>query len=256
MGIKGLRSRVTVGFMGIAGLLFLSGMLSFFELSRLSDATDEILRANRRNMELSQDLIHSLQGQNDAFVRIVAFGEHTLDSSCMESVTYLEQAVEQAMIRTSQVELLDSMLYAVQRIRTLSQRLVDEAHVESDTVGSSRDIYNEYQPLYNSMLGLVDEYINTSQNILAPRAESLRHNAYRAVTPIFISLVVMIVIVLLLYYFMMLYCVNPIVVMNKSLTGFINYKIPFTPKAECRDEVEELRDKIEKLTLVAMKSKS
>ena len=41
----------------------------------------------------------------------------------------------------------------------------------------------------------------STQSSLAPRTEQLKRNAYRAVTPVLISLLVMIAIVLMLYYF-------------------------------------------------------
>ena len=97
--------------------------------------------------------------------------------------------------------------------------------------------------------------LSYAQNSLTPRAERLSRNAYRAVTPVFISLVVMIVILLMFYYFIMIYSVNPIVEMNKSLGDWIRYKLPFTIKAECRDELEELKTKIESVTSNAKLSK-
>ena len=87
-----------------------------------------------------------------------------------------------------------------------------------------------------------------AQNSLSPRAERLSRNAYRAVTPVFISLVVMIVILLMFYYFIMIYAVKPIIEMNRSLGDWMRYKLPFSVKSECRDEMAELRDKIESVT--------
>ncbi len=270
MKIKGLKSRVTIGFMGIATLLLLSGLLSFFELSRLSEDTDVILRSNRQSMEFSRGMIHHLQSQNYAFVQIVAFGDRSLDEMCMASVEELAKTIKEASVSAGELELMDSMMYNVGQLRSVTERLVSipaPTMVDSlmlsmglsdnqSVVNENRVIYNEYQPIYTKMLSLIDDYLNLSQNIIAPRAESLRHNAYRAVTPVFISLMVMIIIVLLLYYFMMLYCVMPIISMNSALGSFMTYRVPFAPKAECRDEVEELRDKIEQLTLHSNKAKS
>ncbi len=277
MEIKGLRRRVTIGFMSIAGLLFLSGMLSFFELNTLSDDTDLILRANKRNMELSRSMLHSLQSQNYAFVQIIAFDDRSLDSMCLASVSELEQSIRDARAESGVDGILDSMVVSVTKLRAVSERLVAmpvtpitpinenidttitdslieaepiviiEDHIDNnfDDHAEDQNLYRDYQMIYNSMLNYIDSYLDASQNILAPRAESLHNNAYRAVTPVFISLVVMIVIVLLLYYFMLLYCVNPIVAMNKSLFDYLSFKIPFAPKCETRDEVNELRENIE-----------
>ena len=79
---------------------------------------------------------------------------------------------------------------------------------------------------------------------------------YRAVTPVLISLVVMIAIVLMLYYFMSVYCVNPIIRMNKGLGDYLSFRVPFVVKADCKDEVLELKEKIETLITVSKQPKS
>ena len=97
---------------------------------------------------------------------------------------------------------------------------------------------------------------NSTQRSLAPRAEQLKKNAYRAVTPVLISLVVMIATVLMLFYFTMLYCVNPIVAMNKGLGQYLTFRIPFAVKAECKDEILELKEKIEALVAMLKQNKA
>ena len=104
---------------------------------------------------------------------------------------------------------------------------------------------NNYLPAYNKTSGAIMSVMSDVRTSLTPRAERLSRNAYRAVTPVFISLVVMIALLLMFYYFVMIYVAKPIVAMNKSLGDSIRYKIPFAVKSECRDEMQELKDKIE-----------
>ena len=84
----------------------------------------------------------------------------------------------------------------------------------------------------------------------------MKKNAYRAVTPVLISLVVMIAIVLMLYYFMSLYCVNPIIRMNKGLGDWLSFRVPFAVKGDLKDEVLELKEKIEALINISKQTKS
>jgi signal transduction histidine kinase len=95
--------------------------------------------------------------------------------------------------------------------------------------------------------------MSQAQISLSPRAEQLSRNAYRAVTPVFISLVVMIIILLMFYYFIMIYALKPIIEMNKSLGDWLRYKVPFKTKSECRDELQELKEKIESVTNTSKK---
>ena len=97
--------------------------------------------------------------------------------------------------------------------------------------------------------------MSSVQGSLTPRAEQLNLNAYRSVTPVFISLLVMIAILLMFYYFIMIYTVKPIIEMNRSLGDWLRYKLPFDVKAECRDEMHELKEKIESVMVGAKTTK-
>ncbi|MBQ5861086.1 MAG: hypothetical protein IIW65_02950, partial [Alistipes sp.] len=105
-----------------------------------------------------------------------------------------------------------------------------------------------YVPAYDAASNSIMRVMSQAQSSLSPRAERLSRNAYRAVTPVFISLVVMIVILLMFYYFIMIYALKPIIEMNKSLGDWLRYKMPFKPKGECRDELLELKEKIQTVT--------
>ena len=197
-----MRRRVTIGFLSIVCLLFFSGMVSFVELSHLSRDTGEILKANKRNIELAKEMLDAAYEQNVALIRLSVFGDNSYDSLCRSSMERLENT-----LLVAQSEALDK------------------------------------------------SFLDT-QSSLAPRAEQMKKNAYRAVTPVLISLVVMIAIVLMLYYFMSVYCVNPIIRMNKGLGDYLSFRVPFAVKADCKDEVLELKEKIETLITVSKQPKS
>ena len=111
---------------------------------------------------------------------------------------------------------LDSLTGATTELLVLTKMfLATESPKAGDESGEVW--YNEYyEKQYEKVVTAVRDYMTSTQSSLAPRAEQLKKNAYRAVTPVLISLVVMIATVLMLFYFTMLYCVNPIVAMNKG----------------------------------------
>ena len=228
-----MRRRVTIGFLSIVCLLFFSGMVSFVELSHLSRDTGEILKANKRNIELAKEMLDAAYEQNVALIRLSVFGDNSYDSLCRSSMERLENTLLVAQ---------------------------SEAHAAAnpaapDSVG--RSWYDsEYEVLYGRLTAAIKNYMTSTQSSLAPRAEQMKKNAYRAVTPVLISLVVMIAIVLMLYYFMSVYCVNPIIRMNKGLGDYLSFRVPFAVKADCKDEVLELKEKIETLITVSKQPKS
>lgn len=261
--MTGLRKRVTVGFLSIVCLLFFSGMVSFLELSHLSRDTGEILKANKRNIELAKEMLDAAHEQNIALIHLAVFGDRSYDSLCRAELERLENTLLIAQNEALEKSFLDSLAFATTELRLLTDNYLafglagsDSLNVaQVDSVGGLW--YNdEYEALYGRLTSAIKNYMTSTQSSLAPRAEQMKKNAYRAVTPVLISLAVMIAIVLMLYYFMTIYCVNPILGMNKGLGDYLSFRIPFTVKGDCKDEVLELKEKIDTLISQSKQSKS
>lgn len=270
-----MRRRVTIGFLSIVCLLFFSGMVSFVELSHLSRDTGEILKANRRNIELAKEMLDAAHEQNVALIHLSVFGDKSYDSLCRSSMERLESTLLVAQNEALEKSFLDSLAFATTELRILTDNYLafgapaavpdaaspvaaatsSEAGIRADSLGNKW--YNdEYEALYGRLTSAIKSYMTSTQSSLAPRAEQMKKNAYRAVTPVLISLAVMIAIVLMLYYFMSVYCVTPIVRMNKGLGDFIAFRMPFVVKADLKDEVLELKEKIDTLISVSKQTKA
>ena len=299
--MKGMRKRVAIGFLGVVGLLFFSGMLSFVELGRLGRGTGDILQASRRNIELAKQMLDAAHDLNVALIRRTVFGEKEYDSLCYASLTRLEDVLSIAQAEAYDESFLDSLAFTTIELKVLvdtyltaTERAEDpffalagQAVAESLAAAATADstaaadpiaaaivsdslavaaapfgtdslpvvaplavdkwYTEEFEGVYNRLSSAVKAYMTSTQSSLAPRTEQMKRNAYRAVTPVLISLAVMIAIVLMLYYFMSIYCVNPIIDMNRSLGRYLTYRTPLEVPSECKDEVLELREKIETL---------
>ena len=247
--MTGLRKRVTVGFLSIVCLLFFSGMVSFLELSHLSRDTGEILKANKRNI---------------ALIRLSVFGDRSCDSLCRKSMERLENTLLVAQSEALEKSFLDSLAFATTELRLVTDnylafggaaRADSPAAMRPDSLGG-RWYSEEYQALYGRLTAAIKSYMTSTQSSLVPRAEQMKKNAYRAVTPVLISLAVMIAIVLMLFYFMSIYCVTPIERMNKGLGDWLSFRVPFAVKGDLKDEVLELKEKIESLINISKQTKS
>ena len=245
-----MRKRVTVGFLSIVCLLFFSGMVSFLELSHLSRDTGEILKANKRNIELAKEMLDAAHEQNIALIHRSVFGDRSYDSLCRASMERLENTLLVAQNEALEKSFLDSLAFATTELRLLTDNYLAFGSRDSVSVAAGQTLDSlgrvwyddQYERVYGQLTSAIKSYMTSTQSSLAPRAEQMKKNAYRAVTPVLISLVVMIAIVLMLFYFMSIYCVIPIERMNKSLGSYL-----FTVKGDLKDEVLELKEKIDLL---------
>lgn len=254
--MTGIRRRMAVGFLSIVGLLFISGMISFSELSNLSNDTEEILKANQRNAELAEEMLDAVHEQNVAVIHLTILGNMAYDSLYRSGMQRLERTVATAQKEALDRSFLDSLASATTGLRVLTDAYLSlDVHEYGGVVG--KQWYdNEYEKQYGEVISAIKNYMTSTQSSLAPRTELLKKNAYRAVTPVLISLVVMIATVLMLFYFTATYCVTPIVTMNKSLGQYLTFRVPFVVKAECKDEILELKEKIEALIAMLKQTKA
>lgn len=258
--MTGLRKRVTVGFLSIVCLLFFSGMISLLELGHLSRDTGEILKANARNIELAKEMLDAAHEQNMALIRMSVFGDRSRDSLCRASMDRLENTLLVAQNEALDKSFLDSLAFATTELRIVTDNYLafGDLRSRSDSLAADSLVgrpdslgirwYNEeYDALYGRLTAAIKNYMTSTQSSLAPRAEQMKKNAYRAVTPVLISVTVMIAIVLMLLYFLSIYCVSPIERMNKSLGDWLSFRTPFNVKGDLKDEVLELKERIETL---------
>lgn len=289
--MKGMRKRVTVGFFSIVILLFLSGMLSLIELNRLSRDTEDILKANQRNISLAKVMLDAAHRQNMAYIRVSIYRDMEYDSVCRNSMALLEQTVQVARQEAIDSTMLDTLSQATANLKQLIDRsLRHHASLHAQALQSARmaviksvvdtmsnvevvdsmvaaqavappptvaDFVEQehYETCFNALTSAIQSYMTSTQGSLAPRTEQLKKNAYRAVTPVLISLGVMILIVLMLYYFMMHYCVTPIVRMNRALSEFLQFRMPYRPKGDFQDELKEINESVDTITSLTRQQK-
>ncbi len=275
--MKGIGRRVAAGFFSIAALLFISGMISLFELSNLSTDTEDILSASRRNMESAKEMLNSAHQHSLAVMHIAIFNEHSREDACRKAISDLEGRV--AMVRNEALDVtrLDTLAGSIDSLRRITEKYLAARKIRiatADTVVvidvstaqaiannvSSNDITaaqptisgrqwydTEYKAAYDNLTNRIQDFMTHTHSSLAPRAEQLNKNAYRSVTPIFISLIVMILTVLMFYFFMRTYCVKPIEKIDKALSDYLSFRLPFNVKSNLIDEYKSLNDNIETL---------
>lgn len=259
-----MRRRVTIGFLSIVCLLFFSGLVSLVELSRLSRDTDDIMQANRRHIELAKAMLDAAHNHNVSMIRLAVFGDRSYDSLCLASLERLEDRLQAAQREALEKSFLDSMAFATTDLRVLTDQYLAFGAAKPAGAAESfrRDSegarwYNDdYMAVYVRLTGSIKAYMISMQHSLVPHAEQVKKNAYRAVTPVLISLAVMIAIVLMLYYFMSIYCVDPVLRMNKSLGDCLAFRMPFAVKGDLKDEMLELKEKIDALIAFSKQNKA
>lgn len=259
--MKGIHKRILTGFLSIVVLLFFSGMVSLYELNHMSGDINAILAGGRQGITASESVLTSLREYDKVVVNYAIAGNVDYAAKCEPTMQSVRARVADARSKggKSLAQSYDSLSMVInqmdENVLSLRKTRYVELQWARDTLSFIRSssfdgdewYKTNFAPLYDEAMHRVMRVTSDAHNALTPRAESLSNNAYRAVTPVFISLLIMIVILLVFYFFIMLYIGRPVIQINKALDDTIRYKVPFVVKAECRDEVFGIKDKLEKL---------
>lgn len=241
-----MRKRMFVGFLSIVLLLFFSGMVSLFELGRVSNDTEEILLASKSNVELAGEMISALNEQNDAVICMSVIGDASdgYREACKRSIERLSNAVRLADGRVDDSSAVDSLVIHSNILNTMVTDYLDGNVMLTDEYSSQDWYVDSYKDEYLNVASHITKYMTGAQSTLGPEVNRLSRTAYRAVTPVFISLVVMLVVMLMFYYFLSVYYIRPVLRMNKSLGDYLTFKVPFDVGVTLRDELVELKERI------------
>ena len=183
----GIREKIRLGFLALGLLLFFSGLISFFELSKLSRSTQSMLGASLKNMELSKTMLDAVQDQNTALLQIIVSGrsDRESDSLLHAGREKFEAAISDAKISIRDLQGFDSVYAAnISYNETVGAYLRDSLRKEN--VDWFVDIY---KTSYSDLTSSIKNFMVSSQNMMDAKARRLEDNAYRATMPGFIALV-------------------------------------------------------------------
>lgn len=243
----GIRRKILYGFMILGVLLLFSGIISWFELSRLSRTTTELLEESVRDLELSKNMFEAVNQQNKALlVRVSSPGA---DSRETDSLFRAGRADFDRAFREAEERNIHP-----RRLQRIAEAKNEYDRVLREVPFDSLEWYNRnYKIAYYDLALNVKDFMIESQNTIDQNALKLENNAYRAIMPGIITLGIAIIIIFVFYVMIDFYYIRPVLKVKQGLSNYLDAKIPYNVQVEGRDEIKELSDQI--ATLVTMTRK-
>lgn len=241
-----IRKKIMLGLLCLGVMLAFSGMISMFQLTRLSENTQSLLNSSIESMAASKAMLDATQEQNTSLLHMIVFNQNEFDSTFVKARSDFEAALKSASTITSNPAKPDSIHSARDNYYTLIENFFftpGEKDVEwfMDVYGSS------YLTLTNS----IKDYMIASQHAMLNKAELLEKYAYRAIMPGVLTLCVAILIVIVFAFMIEIYYIRPIHRMTKGLNSLLKHKFPYNVEVEGNDEIARLNDQLEELSSLA-----
>ncbi len=245
----GIRRKIIIGFLGLAVLLFFSGVISIVELGRLERQTESTFDSGTANLELAREMLDAIQDQGLAMLQHNVEGNINFDSIYLVNNARFTDALNRATISVHDVHELAPIYDAYTAYDKMINQFIGQGGREN--MEWFRTVYKE---AHFNLASAIKDYMISSQQRMNSKIAGLGETAYRAITPGILALSVGIIILLMFLYLIDTYFSRPVVAINRSLKGYLSTRIPFNVKMEGRDEVMELKEQIEDL-IAAIKNK-
>lgn len=243
----GIRKKILYGFIILGSLLLFSGMVSYFELSRLSRTTRQLVDNSVHDLELSKEMLNAVNQQNAAlFIQI-----HTPQSDSLYADSLFRAGRLNFDTSFQEAEVLKRH---TEKLKNIQSAKATYDTVLSDPIADSLLWYDHlYKIAYYDLALAVKDLMIDSQKKIDENAETIQDNAYRAIMPGVITLAIAVLILFIFFILIDLYYIRPVLKIKHGLENYLNMKVPYTVQVEGKDEVKELSDQI--MTLVAMSKK-
>ncbi len=250
----GIKQKIKLGFFALGLLLFFSGLVSYFELNKLSNSTLDVLDTSMKNIELSKEMLDATQDQNAAVLQMIVSGDTGFYALLSAGSTKFDSAFREAKISIRDLQEEDSIFEAnAQYIEVINNFRDSCAGMDGKDMSWFVDVYSTS---YYKLTTSIKNFMLSSQSSMDEKAIQLESNAYRAIRPGIIALAIAIIIIVMFFYFIDLYYIKPVLKITRGLHNYLNSKIPFNVTVEGRDEVHKLKEYIDTLVGLLRNKKS
>ncbi len=235
-----------LGFLCLGAMLAFSGMISMFQLGKLSNNTQNLLNSTLENMAVSKRMLDAAQMQNTSLLHIIVLRHNELDETFTSARAELEAALTDASVMTSNSTSLDS----IYRARDNYYRLIDDFFMKP----GEKDVewfMSMYGSSYLTLTNAIKDYMVESQRTMLSEAEALEKYAYMAIMPGVLTLCVALLIVIIFAFMIDIYYIKPIQRMTRGLDAMLKHKFPYNVEVDGDDEIARLNGQLKELAALA-----
>ncbi len=236
----GIRRKISLGFVIIGVVLFISSVISVFEFSRMRQTVTNLMKDNINSINTSRLLLELTDEYNFELLSRV------IKDSSVKSVDIVPDDrlhkylgnIRRGFASHEERVVADSLSQAYSDYISVINSTSD---IMLKNLGERIKWYeNELKPAYNNLnkykklLGLM------TQAALAENAKELQEGYYRSIMPGIIAVGAGLMLVLLFNYFLNIYFISPIILISKGIKNYREYNKSYNVQLENDDELQDL----------------
>lgn len=227
--------------------LLLSSIISIFEFVRMRENIASLISDNITSLNTSNMLLDITDTYN--FVLLESMGNEEVSSvpDLKEDTRFSKFLSETSgkFADRSEKAMVDSVRYAY---AAYMHTIKDAPLVWHGSYRSRREWYfNRLYPIYTRLRGYLKRLNDLSYDALYVKSQQLGDTFYRSIMPSLVAVAIGIILVFLFNYFVNLYFINPILLITKGISNFIQYNKKYNITIESDDELATLNENVAEL---------
>ena len=243
----GIRKKISLGFVVIGAILFLSSLIAIFEFNRMRHSVAALMTDNINSINTSRLLLELTDEYNFTLLSTVIL-DSAMDSQNLIYDKRFENYIsniKSKFVSQSEVSLADSLTFAYNRYLEVIGNASSIMTLKSE---ERIDWYsNQLVPAYTELRNLKRGLGLLTQGALAENTDQLQEGFYRSIMPGVIAVAAGILLVLLFNYFINLYFISPLLLISRGLKSYKEFNKSYNVVFDNDDELQDLNGEIKTL---------
>ncbi len=243
-----IRQKVLLGSVVIGLMLFLSGVVAYFEFGRMSRYVSTLITDNFKSVNSSRLMMNISDEYNTGLLEYIGRDSNFNPSNLEPDKKFYEllSQLEQFNISQEEKNMADSIKYAYVAYVHVVQELED---IWDDGNTARRDWYfNRLQGVYDKLKGYIQSLNLISQKALTDNYYHLKESFYRSIMPCVVAVCVGIILVILFNYFINIYILKPLVKISKGVENYRKFNKSYSVTFDYGgDQIQELNEGIKEI---------
>lgn len=232
-------------------MLFISGAISIFELTKLGKAVKGLIYDNYRSIDYSRNMLDALEEHENALL-LFAEGDSELALERFRNAEIMfNDNLDSASINLT----LTNELAFIDSVNFYYSILIEKTRAAFQSNDFSLGFYlKEINPIINTTSQHVKNLITINQQGLFKSAAFLETSAQRASVPGLIVIITSLIFTFVFTYLVHHYFVSPILRLTKGINDYVKYRKAFEVQMETKDELYSLKESIVNLISILKSS--
>ncbi len=240
----GIRKKISLGFVIIGVILFLSSLVAIFEFNRMRHSVTNLMRDNMNSINTSRLLLEITDEYNFTLLSRV-IQDSVFDASGLlydDRFDKYLNTIKQSFTSESEVRVADSLSVAYANYLKVIN-MAPSIMVQSPDV-RKKWYFEELTPVYQDLRRYKKKLSLITQSALSQNSKEIQEGFYRSIMPGIIAVAAGIMLVMLFNYFINLYFITPLMLISKGIKNYREYNKSYTVTFDNDDEIQELNSDI------------